>query len=308
MSRDAGARGSPIIALDSEARRAADRPVSLIRSLLEELVPYRAVGRGMRRYGRAGDGGYVLVDDPAPGPLYSFGVGGDVSFEVAFADAHGVPVYLHDPTVAGPPARHPRFVFRRRGLGLERRDRWLRELVGVGQTIAHALDPWLAPWPARLTRRALGVAPIDGLARCVARNGDAGRRDLVLKVDVEGAEYEAFASAGLLACFRQIVVELHGLGVATHAALETQIAVLRRLGAGHALVHAHYNNFERMVRVEGYRVPRVLELTWLRRDPGLAFELATDPLPGPLDFPNFATKPDAALDFWPFPSARAESP
>lgn len=290
--------------LDTTSPGEVHRGVDSIQSLLAELVLFRAVGHRLRRYGRARDGGYVMVEEATPGPLYSFGIGDDVSFELAFAEAHDVPVYLHDPTVTGPPARHPRFVFQRRGLGAGRA-RWLRELVGVGQSLTHALDPWLSPNPARLSLRLLPIVPVDPLRRVVERRGDLARRDLWLKIDVEGAEYDALLDtpAEVLACFRQIALEVHGVGVATAAPLARQVAMMRHLNAGHALVHAHFNNFGDIVSVEGRPVPTVLELTWLRRDPGVVFEPATEPLPGPLDHANTRTRPDRPLDFWPFPGA-----
>lgn len=96
--------------------------------------------------------------------------------------------------------------------------------------------------------------------------------DLILQMDIEGAEYRNLLSADqeLLNRFRIIVIELHGL-----EALKTRgdsameiLSLLEKLDASHVCVHAHPNNCS-VVHIDaetGMNVPSVIELTYLRRD------------------------------------------
>lgn len=116
--------------------------------------------------------------------------------------------------------------------------------------------------------------------------------DLLLQMDIEGAEYR-----NLLACkqstlnrFRIIAIELHRLDSANDPdEFENELGpLLRRLDTSHICVHAHPNNCcgEVVVEGSGLVIPRVIELTFLRRDrlneaqPGPSYQPM---LPHPLD-------------------------
>jgi hypothetical protein len=78
----------------------------------------------------------------------------------------------------------------------------------------------------------------DTLANQIRRNGHAGGR-LVIKIDVEGAEWDALAAAPdeLLASIPQLAMELHGFD-------DPQVlAVLRKLHRHFYLVNLHFNNW-----------------------------------------------------------------
>ena len=91
---------------------------------------------------------------PAVTAGYSFGVGHDVSWDVAVA-GRGIDLFFYDHTVKRLPEPVPRGRFVRTGIRG-------REPVAGQKTIEQVL----------------------------ADNGHAGRRDLVLKMDIEGAELE----------------------------------------------------------------------------------------------------------------------
>ena len=93
--------------------------------------------------------------------------------------------------------------------------------------------------------------------------------DIILKVDIEGSEWELFRrlpSSDLLRC-RQIVMEIHWAIVNPYiSAPNMPVEVLEKLSDTHQLVVAHPNNYGSIVMVDGVRVPQVIELTWLRRE------------------------------------------
>ena len=80
--------------------------VGLIRSLRPVGVP-----DGLRRFGPAGDGGYLMPDDLAGVvACISPGVSSECGFDEAIA-SRGIDVLLAGASVSAPPAQHPRFRF-----------------------------------------------------------------------------------------------------------------------------------------------------------------------------------------------------
>lgn len=171
------------------------------------------------------------------------------------------------------------------------------------------------------------------------RNAESGKQgDLILQMDIEGAEYRNLIHApeACLNRFRIIVVEIHGLGnfedkqsiaFAIKQGLKELIGkswlpirqaisslpknmitekVVNRLGNAlepylleefarkisktHICVHAHPNNCcgEFTDKNTGMNVPRVLELTFLRRDrfKAITGECISPKTPHPLDIVN----------------------
>ncbi|MCU0530438.1 MAG: FkbM family methyltransferase [Cyanobium sp. Prado107] len=126
-------------------------------------------------------------------------------------------------------------------------------------------------------------------------HADAG--DLLLQMDIEGAEYNCLlaASDSVLKRFRMIVVELHWLDLLGSARFLNQRALpmLRKLRLAFDCVHAHANNCCGAVDLGPMTVPRVLELTYYRRDRN------TPPLhawaPHPLDVVNMPANPPLPL-------------
>ena len=98
------------------------------------------------------------------------------------------------------------------------------------------------------------------------------KSDLILQMDIEGAEYRNILACPdeILSRFRIIAIELHGLSemqlAPPHDATITPI--LRKLDRNFVCIHAHPNNCCGETWLEGtqWNVPNVLELTWIRRD------------------------------------------
>jgi hypothetical protein len=109
--------------------------------------------------------------------------------------------------------------------------------------------------------------------------------DLLLQMDIEGAEYRNILATReeTLAQFRVIVVEAHGLGrMLDGPVLQRAIApFFQKLARGFTTVHAHPNNCCGDFAVPGtdIRIPNVLELTLVRNDRFL-------PAPGPAALPH----------------------
>jgi hypothetical protein len=131
--------------------------------------------------------------------------------------------------------------------------------------------------------------------------------DLLLQMDIEGAEYRNIlaSSTTLLRRFRIIVLELHGLSLLGNPAVMEDVffPFVERLACDFVTIHAHPNNWSnRLYRIHnsGFRVPYLLELTLLRKDRYgrvRSSEMHTPELPHPLDIDrNVFNEPPLFLD------------
>jgi len=116
-------------------------------------------------------------------------------------------------------------------------------------------------------------------------------------MDIEGAEWAVLLNVSdeALRRFRIIVVELHDLErMLDKHALQIIQAVFARLGRDFHVVHNHPNNYGRSVRKGSLVIPRVLEMTLLRRDRAEPIGFAST-FPHPLDRTNDPHHPDVTL-------------
>ena len=215
------------------------------------------------RVGGFEDGGYVMLDDlDGIGVCYSLGVGPDVSWDTAMAE-RGAHVFQYDHTVAKAPAEHPRFIFSRTG-------------------ITH--DGTLAPDFKR----------IDAL---IDENGHADRDDMVLKIDIEGHEWDSLDALdpAVFTKFRQIVAEFHGMRLLNIESFRDRARrVFSKLRQAHEVIHVHGNNFAGIAVVEGIAIADCIELSFANRR-FYSFMPSAELFPGALDCPNNPMVPDLYL-------------
>lgn len=220
-------------------------------------------GVPLTRVGGKGDGGYLVPDDlSGVVACLSPGVAETASFEEDMI-GRGIPCHLIDASVAKAPLTSSLITFRPLFLGPESKPGWI------------TLDDWIAE-----------VAPDGG-------------SDLLLQMDIEGAEWEVLArtTSDSLRRFRILVVELHDLhlmGLRQGMALYRH--VFERLLEAFVLVHVHENNNEFPVECDGFDVHPVVETTWLRRDRLRESSGATSSLRHPLDQSCGDDLPDLPLD------------
>ncbi len=231
--------------------------VAALRGLLRALRPLEP-GIELVRIGPENDGGYLLPDD-LDGIRHAFspGVSNESGFEAELAD-RGMQVFLADHSVDAPAVNHPRFVFDKRFVGCLTDERYI------------TLDDWHA-----------------------AKLGADPDTELLLQMDIEGAEYETLlaASPGLLARFRIMVIELHWLPqLWNQPFFAIASRMFDKLLATHAVVHIHPNNCCGSVKSAGLEIPRIAEFTLLRKDRFRSTGYRTE-FPHALDRPNVAKKP-----------------
>ncbi len=232
------------------------------------LRPYDMIDKQKRRFGRALDGGYVLLDDTVNfDSVYSFGISNEISFEKEMAEL-GKAVYMYDHTIDGIPENHPKFFFHRKGIaGTDRPDEQLFSLETL-----------------------------------ISENGNKNNSNMLLKLDVEGAEFEVFEKVDLqaLSQFRQIAIEIHWLAKLWEQDFrKTFVNGMRRLLTNFSIVHVHANNNRQAVFIEGFPIADVLEITLVRSDI-VSLRPSRTVYPTNLDFPNNPRQPDVLLWFFPF--------
>jgi hypothetical protein len=237
----------------------------------------------LRRYGRNGDGGYVL---PAAAfqradALLTFGLDFDWSFERAFAAAHAdAPIHVYDPTV-GPRRFISAGFWALLGASYSRRE-WAKFRACCDYFVFFR-------FPVKHCREWIGAgAGCTGVAAAAARMPDARR--LVLKVDIEGSEYEILEQIVNLSDRMEVLaIEFHH--IAAHADAIANFAA--RLNATHVVAHLHGNNYA--PPCPDGSLPTSIEVVFVRRTAEEIDEYAGDlPRPG-LDYPNTSKRADVVI-------------
>jgi len=232
--------------------------------LIRSLRP-RRTGSPLIRIGGVADGGYLLPDD-LEGIEYCFspGVSDSAAFENELADRK-IHSFLADRSVAGPPITRPEFTFDRKFVGAVNNDMYM--------TLEAWKDKYLSGY----------------------------RGDLLLQMDIEGAEYEVILSTplSLLMSFRILIVELHWLErLFDPFAFGIVKACCEKLLSRFYVVHAHPNNCSGLVQHNGIEIPDVMEVTFYSRARGAPGDYCTT-YPHPLDVDNCRERAPMTLpDCW----------
>lgn len=124
------------------------------------LTIKKVVGKNFLRIGNPHDGGYILVDNfhTADAKIaYSFGIAEDVSWDSDMS-RRGYDVFMYDPTIDARPQENDKFHFFKEGIGGEED-----------------------------TEKSLNT-----LEHFMKVNGHNNKDNMILKMDVEGAEWDFF--------------------------------------------------------------------------------------------------------------------
>lgn len=186
---------------DAKARRVR-------RDLFAAIQPVHVTNCTLARVGAANDGGYLvctnLLGDVTA--AYSYGIEGRDEWGCQISETLNVPTHEYDCfDLRRPSCPDGRLIFH-------------PECVG----------------PAR---RIQDGRPFDSIAAQLERNGDDWKQ-LVVKIDVEGAEWDSFlaTSPKLFDRINQLIVEFHGVDE------ERYLRTIEKLKDQFVFAHIHYNN------------------------------------------------------------------
>ncbi len=252
-----------VTAMNDKPRPALPRPVTHAElfSLLNLIRPWQMASDVKVRLGSEGDGGYVMPSSSQKSnTLLSIGIGNEVSFDDQLA-ALGARVLQFDHTIEASPSTHPSITFHKRGWGSD-------------------------------------AGPFLSLRSMMQMIDWQGAEHPILKFDTEGAEWDCLFESTTedLARFEVLTGEFHDFqNLVNRDYFDKAYAVFSKLALTHHVVHMHANNAGGMVMLGGIPFPRLLELTYLRKDAALFSGHSAEPIPGPLDRPNVRQLPEIYL-------------
>lgn len=224
------------------------------------------------RLGPDADGGYLVPEDmEGIKACFSPGVGEQFGFELD-CQQRGMEVYMADGSIENPVNLPERMHFIPKYLmtKYERTDVHLSDFKKGTIT----LPDW------------------------IVQSGLNIQEDLMLQMDVEGFEYDILLtqSSDLLKRFRIMIVEFHALDLLGIESFRAEVEQLfRKLLKTHDIVHVHPNNNpEKLFSVNGIKIPKIMEFTFLRKDRMRRKKLATR-FPHHLDRLNIPHKKEVRL-------------
>ena len=234
-------------------------------SLLKEKLKTRNVlNHELIRVGKLNDGGYILLNDFTTAVhAYSFGIGSDVSWELDMVNNGVMDVFMYDPTICKLPQYHRGFHFSQ--IGISGKD--------------------------SIDNKYLSMKSI------LKRNNDLDNKNLILKMDVEGAEWDFILNTEeeILDNFIQMSFEFHNL-----ISEENEDIVLKtfdKLNHTHCPIWVHANNSGINVKIGSNILPGLLEVTFVNKKL-YEFGNKTIHYPISLDSPNIRTRREIELGIW----------
>ncbi len=235
-----------------------------MKSLANLLQPFQ-ISLEFDRLGRAGDGGYLVVNKADIKRVISIGVGDEVSADFELVFELGAEVFAFDPFVNIPEslANQSKYHFNQIGLAPSnssdssgRRYETLDSVIAISK-----------------------FQTID-----------------LLMVDIEGSEWLSLTKSSLIGNCKQIVIELHNLDSLSDAEfIDNAKQMLHSLLSNFTIVHIHANNAGKTLNTQLFVWPSIVEITLLSKKYYSNFIKkipVSHKLPLSQDFPNLTNRPD----------------
>jgi hypothetical protein len=213
------------------------------------LCPKEVVGKNRVLAGPNQEGGtYVMLDDFDDIKIcYSLGIDHNVDFDKAIAD-RGIDVYMYDHTIDKLPFENPKFHWKK---------------IGVGGNSDRSSN-------------------IQTLLDMMKENGHLNEKNMILKIDVEGAEWNTFKDIPeeVLPQFKYILLEYH------FYKLEASFIynILKKIHKTHQPYFVHTNYGSRIINFGNNRMVGCIEVSYIIRE---GYKFAKDKSVYPLKEYNF---------------------
>jgi hypothetical protein len=197
-----------------KSREAGDTATNPRQAYFQMLQPVALSGCELQRFGESNDGGYLMCGNLLGGVQagYSYGISGYDGWGCDISTRAKVTVHEYDCFDTTEP-KCPKGALK-----------FHAECVGDKREIVDG-------------------RVFDTVANQLAKNGDTSKR-IVLKMDVEGAEWDSFLSApdDVFEKIDQLVVEFHGVGDERNGTQEQKQRVVQKLERFFEVGHIHFNN------------------------------------------------------------------
>ena len=195
---------------------------------VETFRPYVLEG-DLVRYGNKSDGGYIINTKylQLSNVLYTYGVGGEVSFEIDLLKYNPTyKIHLYDPTILQFPEINGNVIKHEEGLASYKKDKY------------------------------------DNLLNHLFVNQDINEK-ILLKIDIEGGEFDFFKNidVDLLSNVVQMIVEFH----IDRAPVDHFIECLNKINKNFTCIHIHGNNHSNITNINGIEFPIVPEFTFINK-------------------------------------------
>lgn len=251
----------------SETKIATDLALHKVLRPLMDSLTIEDSGEKLVRIGSQNDGGYVLVEKDYSGLfLLSGGISNDNNFEIEFAELGGFGHQV-DYSIEEPPRKHKNLTFSP------------RRIVGEKN-----LD---------------FDVTLDDLCQEFISEEVLQKKTTILKLDIEGSEWEILNSAKNLGSFDQVLLELHYLNKLADPKVHLKsIEGLSRLLDLYFPIFISGNNCCGVVTIGGFTIPRVMELSLLNRS---NYQILGERNPGPnqlFQSQNYMNKAPIVLKTW----------
>jgi hypothetical protein len=228
----------------------------------------------LSRMGRANDGGYVVPEKALESAdvLLGYGIADDQSFEEGFSKAYNKPSYGFDCGISNVKSTSNLFNF-------------VNECIGTDQFLYSGRNS-----SQKITSFGTQL-----------KNLDLTGKKIFLKMDIEGAEYEAFEDIYKYhSNITGIVMEIHFHNTRT---LDRAISLLKELNKNFVLVHLHGNNAAThhsfMTRNSSGLIPKVMELSYIHKSLVTSYKLSDNQKhPTELDMPNLVGLEEMKFEIW----------
>jgi hypothetical protein len=240
-------------------------------NVLKLIAPMEAVGPSLVRVGGNEDGGYVMLNEfPDDSVAYSFGIGGDISWDADIAKKN-IEVYMYDPTIDALPYN-----------GTYHSDRHFHF------------------FKTGICGKNNNFENLKTFEQLLKINGHENEKNIILKIDTEGAEWDSLpdVSEETMERCNQIVVEFHRLNQMIDDEKYKKICdLLKKINKTHQSVHLHGNNCDSYEIIDGVPIPNVIEVTYARKsNHKFTKNYKCYPIKG-LDKPNTPIREDYFLGF-----------
>jgi hypothetical protein len=220
------------------------------------LSPMEVLGYNKIRIGSEADGGYIFLNDLKNIKIaYSFGIGSKISFDKELADKN-IDIFMYDHTIDKLPFENSKFHWKKIGLS--------------GKNI--------------------NETNMSTLSELIKENGHSKEENMILKIDIESYEWEVFQylPINIMKQFKYIVGEFH-----FEEKDEFQYYnIFKKIQGTHQIFHIHCNNCGRIIKLNGYTICNLLEISFIQKE---GYEFAEDkniyPIEG-IDYKNCIKKKD----------------